>query len=268
VTDVAVISAAGWKGAGELNPLVEAPDFLKPTVTCPEALLPLGDGSTVTSRLMSQLSGLGFRCIVGVGMPDSLFPRAAQYYTGDNPGEYPFITQETAQVGRTISPWTERRVEHLAQFGEVVRIPSSDVGGRQDTAYRILRRLNVGQEDGVLLVSGDFMFSDGYLEAIIALPRPCQFQTPAAKHLVYWINGTDLPAYRCCARRHRGWDHLEFVHSRGSTCLTRAGMRFVTTEEVFGDKYEIGNDWFDVDYHWDYKYALKWVKGKGASRYV
>jgi len=165
VKKVAIIAAAGWWGCGCL--MDPAPpftqDLLKPLAGCPEALLPLGNGETVLSRLARQLKELSYEVYIGVGEPGCLWDygiRDRIKFLGERG-----LTEIAREFGHSKSPWNRDKVEYCKQFGKVVEIPDPDNWGKHRTFLRILEGIDEPFEL-IMLICGDSLFTNALIEEI------------------------------------------------------------------------------------------------------
>jgi len=112
---IAIIAAAGWKGAGE--------GFGK-LVGCPEPLLPLGDESTIISRLATQLQQLDFEIVIPIGKLGYPYLSYAPFCPGVGIASSLRNAMTAEGISLDSSPWTQERFNYLSQLGKVIQIPN------------------------------------------------------------------------------------------------------------------------------------------------
>lgn len=191
--DMAIIAAAGWKGSGCLRGLAG----------CPEALLPLGGPATPLSRLARQLSQRGFLVFAGVGQPGCLYPRTAAHLRENEQG-IEFITEEAAETGCTVSPWTWERIDYVRRYAIPVLIAEPDsIGtwvenGRSFATVCAAMDAVGWQWDRLLLFQGDTLFSNLLLECMLSLPCPSRlsFSEHDVEHTVFSLDREAAEAYQ------------------------------------------------------------------------
>lgn len=243
MTDIAVIAAAGWKGAGHTTGMVDRP----------EALLPLGDGTTVVSRLAAQLKALGFTSIIGVGRPGCLYPRVAYFLTVGNPRQERFLPEDVAQVGRTVSPWTWEDVEYVARFAVPWIVPVPERGNWHNFAHTVLDAIGYRNWDRLFIVSGDYMFTDALLRDVVSCSPPCQVQMPSTGHVAFLLDPAGARIYYEAMETHQGFRQTTPIAE-----LERAGLPLVKVGEGRGD------EWLDVDFEHSYRGAVKRIAEEPA----
>jgi hypothetical protein len=259
MADVALIAGAGWKGAACRLKAVppKTPDFLLPLIACPELLLPLGDGTTVLSRVADQLQDRGFSLFVSVGKPGCLFPTAAMHYGGRRT----LITKEAFGIGRTVSPWTAERVRYVQQFGCAVEQANPDVGNCHTSFYSLLDA--AGKDwDRWLLLCGDMVFSDALLDEMLSYARSCWFRL---KDQVLLLDRQGVDDYKravAAGGTIRSYDggmvdkvRVQSLYSSGR----RGAVRFVDKSSLSHSE-----ECVEVDHTFMYPEALEWIRNRDA----
>ena len=258
MANVALIAGAGWKGAAcrLKNVPSQTPEFLLPLIACPELLLPLGDGSTVLSRLAGQLQDRGFSLFISVGEPGCLFPTAARHYGGHRT----LITKEAVRAGQMVSPWTEERVRYVQQFGCVVRQPNPDIGNCHTSFCSLLDA--AGRDwDRWLLLCGDMVISGALLDEVLVYSSSCWFRL---KDQILWFGKNGMRDYSsvvCTMAGTRSYDAgmvakarvKEFYKSRRSSAI-----RFLDESELHH-----GTECVEIDHTYMYPDALDWIADNG-----
>jgi len=245
---IAVIAAAGWKGAGSDFPNVEP--------GTPEPLLPLGDGETILSRQVWQLKRRGFEPFVGIGEPGCRYQFWSHHQVARGA-----ISEEGAKQGSLVSPWTEERVEYVRGLGTPVLCPDPDNTSHHET-YRLILEA-AGYDWGRAFFShGDMLISDALLDDYLALPWPCHvvfslhtwlILNPRAAR-VYCQDITTRQDAGCAGSREaRMWDARE---NQWATVL-HAAAPLVNGNKMFPDRQ---GEFMDVDTAKGYRRALDWVK--------
>lgn len=235
--DVAIIAAAGWKGAGSsYHP------------GCSEPLLPLGDGTTVLSRLVGQLRERGFEPFIGIGKPGCRYP-----FWAHRMAERGYVPEDEARQGVDSSPWTEERVEYVRSLGTPIFCPNPDETSHHET-YRIILN-EIGTDwDRAFFSHGDMLIRDSLLDDYLALPWPC--------HIVYrlhtWLILDPAAASVYCdvARGHRErrmWD----ARDTEPAARLHEVISLVDGDEAFPGR---ADEWMDIGRVCDYRRALEWVK--------
>lgn len=224
---IAIVAAAGWKGAGHTLNLADRP----------EALLPLGDDTTIISRLVGQLKKLGFLSIVGVGRPGCLYPRVAAYFSGGNPRQERFIPENVAQMGRVVSPWTWDDIQYISGFAIPFIVPVPERGNRHDFTCNVLDAIGYGNWDKLLLIPGDFVLTSALLKDIVSYPAPCQVEMPAEGHIALLLDQNGARTYYEVIETHLG-----FRQSAPIAELEKAGIPLKKVGKHRAD------EWMDIDY--------------------
>lgn len=241
MTSIAIIAAAGWKGAGHRSGMADRP----------EALLPLGDGTTIISRLVNQLKALGFLSIVGVGRPGCLYPRVAEYLSGANPRQERFMPEDVAHIGRTISPWKWEDVEYVAQFAVPFIVPVPERGNWHNFARTVFDIIGYSNWKRLLLMTGDYVFTDAFLKDVVNCPCPCQAEMLSTGHVVFLLDPAGARIYYETMEAHQG-----FRQTTPRAELERAGIPLVRVDATQG--------WLDVDYHHDYSGIVQRIEENPA----
>ena len=182
----AIISAAGWKGAGGMQGLTD----------CPECFLPLGNGETATSRLAKHLSALDFDVIIGVGELGYPLREYTRRYQNVAPGEEPRSIDPLLEkwgLSPSDSPWTQERLDLAAEWGTVMQMPDPGIGNSHDTTCIIMDRIGIENWDGLLVVAGDSLFPATLLSEIVGLRPSFQYQI-CPNHSIFLFD-TDGAAY-------------------------------------------------------------------------
>ena len=237
MSDVAIIAGAGWKcgGAGvkDIPPQTDAISL--PLTGCPEMLLPLGNGTTVISRLSSQLRKRGFTIFIGVAPVGYTYP-SATYFVTYKKRRYP-VDKGSAQIGLSVEVWTQERLDYVAKFGTTFFGPDPDKSNINSTLLAGIDRAGPDW-DRWLLLPGDMMFSDALLDEIIAWPCSCALWLG---DLALWLNAEGIGHYRELTRGRLGgkskhhaisekaW--LVYPHRHGDA-LAKRGIKFLSYEEV------------------------------------
>lgn len=241
MVDYAIITAAGWKGAGGgwIAP-DGCPECLFPLATCPEPILPIDGETTILSRLIAQLRG--YEPIIVVGTEGYLHPRSI--------GRLPHrkrlgIFVETA----AISPWTKERLEYIATLGTVLSVPDPDNSCFHDGYCRAIDALPDDHEH-VILIQGDTLLTDGLMARILSMPFPCQFRLHPA-HVVYLLDRMAVRHYRQLATEHRGAGRHDKVWTPEGV-KTHGLHRWPETDE-----------WMDIDYVDGYGLMREWLERQG-----
>lgn len=204
---IAIIAAAGWKGGGwgMDDRVKECPDVFRPLTSCPEPLLPLGDGTTPVSRLVKQLKHHGFKIVIGAGEPGCTYQSFAMFCPGCE--IHPRLKVELSRFGQSLdmSPWTPERIAYLRTLGTVHLMPNPGVGNCHDTYCHVIDT-GLASWNRLLLLHGDTLFIDKFLDDIFALSWPCQFSMHPV-HTMFLLTPEILSAYRNFAEQHRaGWE--------------------------------------------------------------
>jgi len=250
---VALVAAAGWKGAGSKAPedVLQTLPISSPLAGCPECLLPLGDGTVFISRLVAQLKSLGFSLVISAGRPGCLFPGTAHHHYD---GGHPKITKEALKLGETISPWTDERIDFLRYFGNVVLVDNPDIGSCHDSYCQLIDAAG-SDWDRWLLVPADSAFTMVLLEELLAEEPPCWFELADA---VLWLDKIGVNAYRREAQKHIGsGNHNEGMRFKArfkKSARQGIGIRFVEQDQV---KY--GTHQREVDFPAMYANVLRWA---------
>jgi len=155
---VGMILGAGWK-LGKVAAL--APFPIDPT--CPELLMPLGNGETIVSRLVSQLKLLGASDVyVAVGAPDTYNLEAYEAQVARSSGYVP--------MGRAV--WTWERVDEVRKLGvRIVPVNNPLIfGSRYESMRQLLLSVSGYKRDvpNTFVLSGDYVFDTHYLATLIA----------------------------------------------------------------------------------------------------
>lgn len=253
----AIVLAAGWKGAGCRK--VDVPncqDCLKPLATCPEPLLPLGDGSTSLSRLSRQFRELDFEVIIAVGKLGCLYPR----YAGDAGGRS--ISRVLAHQMLRESPWTKGRLQFAAEYGNLVTIDEPDGGTRFNSACCSIEAcLQRGPVSRLFIVHGDFLFSDRLFREIVNLPFPFYLHLFGGEEVFFLDEGGIQIYHRIAPRERLSENYFEskraMIKPRRLLCetLALAGVNLLNVKSL-----TYGREWQDLDTWRAYNRALGRVK--------
>ena len=243
--NVAIIAAAGWKGAGHgfKGQLADIPEICLPLETCPESLLPLGDGSTVLSRWVRQLRDHDFTAIFAVvGQPGCLFPTIR-----DVPGTAHHTTPEQAAVCATQTPWTWERLNYVASLATPILSPDPNYANFEDSYARGLDAIG-SDWDRLLMLHGDTVVSDGLLQTTLAQEPSC-FVELHPYHNLIWLTREHAEAYReLQEERHRrqgGGCALAWCNA-----VKGLGIRLYKLGEAFPKHFY---EWRDIDYRGDFQ---------------
>lgn len=239
--NVAIIAAAGWKGAGA--------DFPGVPPGCPEALLPLGDGTTILSRQVRQLRERGFEPFIGVGQPGCRFPWWARHVVEGN-----YVSKEGAEQGSVSSPWTEERVEYVRGLGTPVLCPDPDATSHHGT-YRLVLDAAGWDWGRAFFSHGDMLISDGLLDDFLALPWPCHIVFRLHTWLILDPQAARVYCYDITqhSRAARMWD----ARKNPWTDILHAVAPLVNGDEVFPGR---ADEFMDVDIARDYGQVLEWAR--------
>ena len=224
----AIISAAGWKGVGREQGLVD----------CPECFLPLGNGETTTSRLAKQLSDLDFDVVIGMGELGYPFGEYRWRYQRLEPGEEPKSIDSVLEewgLSPSDSPWTQERLDLAAEWGTVMQMPNPGIGNSHDTACILMDRIGIAKWEGLLSTMGDSLFPSTLLPAIVGLDPPFQYQI-CPNHSIFLFDTVGATYYReYCNRPEmretvvamREWGRISGLlpngHPRGAGILQSEG---------------------------------------------
>jgi len=147
---IAIITAAGWKGAGRERGLPEVP----------ECFLPLGDGTTTLSRMATGLSSLGFSVHIAVaplGYPFSAYwPK--------------FMLDDLPE-----SPWTQEILDYAGGLGTLIEIENPGRSGSHDTICKAMGMIPDNWER-LFIARGDMLLQKGGLQKIVSRKWPAQHQ--------------------------------------------------------------------------------------------
>lgn len=195
MSKVAIIAAAGWKGAGCRRASVPlCQPCLKPLATCPEPLLPLGDGTTPLSRLSHQLSSHGFKIVIAVGKLGSLYPK----YVASAGNRW--ISRPLAKQMLNQSPWTRGRLAFAAEYGRTIAISKPDQGGSVESVCHVIDILQREEPlTRLLIVFGDTLFSDKALDDLLDLPFP--FCLHRGGEFLFYLDAKGVEIYHKLAPR-------------------------------------------------------------------
>lgn len=263
---VAIIAAAGWKGSGcKTAPPPLTQEFLLPMASCPEPLLPLGDGQTVLSRLALQLEALDYKVYIGVGKPGCKFTNRVDDRI-EQRGEG-FLTEEAVEWGRNRSPWSQERLDYCRRFGELVEIEDPQRSNKHTTFIKTLGR--VEDRSHVMLVSGDYLFSHRLIKEIDKC-GPCVFLLPHSEVLILNEAGQDV---YCRAVSERVF--MRQIHYSAWRNLPEVRELFESVGVSYHDMLaeyppERHDEWTDIDFPADvwistYGQALEWMKKYGRE---
>lgn len=248
-----MIAAAGWKGVGYQERLAD----------CPATILPLGDGTTILSRLVAQLRG--FEIFIAVGKLESTadsYPVRRIHFEHPKP-ESLEARLERLGVSSKMKPWTPERHEYIRRLGTIIPV---EAGGFSCHNTFCLVMDYIGYDwDRTLLIQGDNLFSTEYITKIVEeSPWPCQYQMHPA-HSIFLLDRVAARVYREYAeayRIHVGDSPEKFGQPderAGTVRLAELGIphwgphRDQITSEWFHD------NWLDVDDIEDYANAKRRV---------
>ena len=248
----AIISAAGWKGAGVLLGLGQIP----------EPFLPLGDGTTTLSRTATTLSENGHEVYIAVGEKGYPYSRYIRW-TAECPLPLPGFPADFPWDG---SPWTDERLSYAADLGTVVQMP--DPGGwttSLDTFCETMDWLGEEQWDDLFLACGDMFVPRDCLEFILALETPFIFSF-TAYHNYYGLDLAGAQFFRKYSedfrrfRDERSWkrDKAMAPGHLGSVALRENGF------SVHGHDIAPPHVWSDIDYKETYADVLKMAAARKA----
>jgi NDP-sugar pyrophosphorylase family protein len=254
---IAVVAVAGWKGGGEGYGRL---------VGCPEPLLPLPGGETIVSRLIKQLKGFGFEIIIGAGTVGYPYHAYAPFCKD---GEIsPELLEALDENGFLLedSPWTQERIDYLSKLGTVVHMPDPGSSSRHDTFCRIIDTLDTW--DNLMLVHGDMMFVDKFLQDVINLPWPCQFSMHPV-HTIFMLDYDKGMMYREYSEQYRegGVARADKKHITLDWPGGQIGAHRLATEfglPAYGmitiGRPNLEIEWLDVDEPQKYREALRRIK--------
>jgi hypothetical protein len=243
---IAVIAMAAWKGGGQGSGKL---------VGCPEPLLPLGDGETIVSRLVKQLQQLDFEIVIAAGKIGYPYRAYAPYAPSLAPSACLTHAMNVTGISLDSSPWTQERIDYLSELGKVIQIPNPGVGNCHDTYCQVIDSLTDDKSWGrLLLIHGDTMFTDGFLQDIMDLPWPSQFIMHPL-HSVFKLDRSTTAIYRKYAESYRtGWEtwlQRKGMTAKwpdggsGGTILAKLGIPGYGMDHVGRPNIEI--DWLDID---------------------
>lgn len=242
MSDIAVIAAASWKGAGYKQDDVppDAPYACYPLETCPEALLPLPGGHTILSRLVCQLRYFGFRAIfITVGPVGCRFHRVRETHGR-------FVKEEQAALGDERSPWTWERLEYVRHLAIPIIVPNPDDFNFEESYVRALD--TIGWDwDRLLLVHGDTVLTNRLLaRALLEEPSVCVRLHPY--HNLFWLTPEDAREYRNILASQSTDKAAKLAGY--CTAIRERGVALVDVDTQWP---EHKRDWRDVDYRGDYR---------------
>lgn len=244
MVNYAIITAAGWKGAGETwVPPRGCPEYLLPLATCPEPILPIDDRTTVLSRLVAQLDG--YKPIIVVGTEGYLYSSSIRRF----PKKHLAVSADTALLGKTTSPWTKERLDYISTLGMVLSVPDPDNSCFHDGYCRAIDALPTDYEH-VIMIQGDTLLTDGLVARILSMPFPCQLRLHPA-HVVYLLDRMAVRHYRQLATEYRGT-------GRRNKVWTPEGLK------LYGlHRWPETGEWLDIDYIDSYELVKKWLRQGG-----
>lgn len=251
---VAILPAAGYHGCAAHIP--GAPHL------CPEPLLPIGEeyGGTIIARLATQVRDMGFEVYIPVGKPGCMYPwRAAKYAEIYGFAKNPDID--------TQSPWTQERVDYVAQFGTPVLMTDPDKYEYHESVCQTLDVIGYNW-DQLLVSPGDHLYADGFLEdATQSLPWPCQLRpspggraftlllfTPDTARLYYSLSIPLRTRGRGC---WIGLNRSGGSVSAGQELALAMPVQYITESMPGHDEYEFYDD---IDSPGHYQNALLWLQ--------
>lgn len=164
MSNMAIISAAGWKAAGYKDGLVG----------CPECFLPLDDdGSTSLSRMATFLADNGYEVHIALGTRGYPYRKYVRWKSTSTPpvfpGDFPWGS----------SPWTQERYDYASRFGNVIEVP--DPGGWTTSFDTFCVAMDeIGNDwEHLLLARGDMVIPKECLEIILDTEPPFVFSFTA-----------------------------------------------------------------------------------------
>jgi hypothetical protein len=238
----AIISAAGWKGAGIGTGLAG----------CPEPFLPLGDGTTTLSRTATILADNGYDVSIAIGRRGYPF---CHYVRWTNTPTPPIFDDGFPWDA---SPWTTVRHNYAAKLGDVLEMP--DPGGwttSLDTLCESMDMLDEGEWDGLILTCGDMLIPHKCMNFILSLKKPFVFSFTAF-HVVFGLDADGARIFRECAEPFRRFDSArswKYDKRDGPSCY---GLEVLKAEgfKAYGlDSAPQCNRWTDIDIDETYKDA-------------
>jgi hypothetical protein len=231
----AIISAAGWKGAGAVagNGLAE----------CPEPFLPLGDGTTTLSRTATILRDSGFEVYPAIGQRGYPYSR---YIRWTCTAHLPEFGNDFPWDG---SPWTQERYDYAAQFGTVLEMP--DPGGwtmSLDTFCEAMDMMGEENWDHLFLAPGDMVVPAECFESMFTLDVPFVLSF-TAYHSYFFFDQAGAAVFREYTEPFRRLkDEQAWLHDKewapthwGTTKLRDAGFN------VWGHDKLPEHKWTDID---------------------
>lgn len=245
-TSIAIIAMAAWKGGGQ---------GCEKLVGCPEPLLPLGNGETIVSRLARQLQQLDFEIVIAAGEIGYPYHAYTPYCPGIGISPSLKYAMDAEGIPLNSSPWTRERIDYLSRLGTVIHMPNPGIGNCHDTYCQIIDKLMSDESwERLLLIHGDTMFTDEFLQDIMNLPWPSQFIMHPL-HTIFKLDRPTTVTYREYAEPHRtGWEtwrQRKGMTSKwpdggsGGTILAKLGIPGHGMNHVGRPNIEI--DWLDVD---------------------
>jgi len=261
---VAIIAAAGWKAIGRNVGLPHVPG----------PFLPLGDGTTVVSRLSTQLSNLEFEVFIAIGKLGYPFGNYQLRWGGDENG-YNIPNEEglsSIGLSPTGSPWTSELYKRASQWGKLISIPDPGWGNQHDTFCISLDEIGKWWEK-VLLVCGDTLLDDSLIADIAnRLSWPCQFQLHPC-HSIFLLDKAHAGIYRNHSQdyrrrpaSYRAWKRITPRYPDGQIgtgSLERDGIKHCGWHSWPEKEAEdISKLWIDLDGPSKYNRVIEWVGGK------
>ncbi len=256
---VAIIAAAGWKGAGVERGLPH----------CPESFLPLGDGTTPLSRSAVMLTHHGFDVYIVLakrGYPYNKYWRHSIF--GSYFDELSPPKKGPDGFSMDDSPWTQTQYDYASQLGTVIEVPNPGRVSSNETLYFAINTLE-DQYEQLFLGRGDMLLSFNFFKKImteLSWPSMYAFKPGHACFLldrksaaVYcelvepWIQGK-WESPRDLEHREMG-KRVPDGHPEGTGAMMEAGIM------VYGQHNCTWSNktWMDIDIPEQYEQALRQV---------
>lgn len=250
---LAIIAAAGWKGTSSVYPHIAR--------GIPEPLLPLNGVMTILSRQVSQLRALGYTVFAGIGQPGSLYSHSASLRLREG-----IIDMDGAEEGaRPPGPWTWPRVEYVHRIGAIPVLIEDPSGKSMHNTFDVcINSIGYTGWDQLLLMSGDYVFSDALLTRVLEWPSPFQMwmtchSSGVLCHLMLSLDVKCAKAYMSLDPYdpNAGYGH-RYHNDELRQVIGDAGASITCAQERFPGLFK--NGWLDVDYPVEYDRALRMVE--------